>query len=67
VLAARVGERAAPDPTREADHMPLVTTPDGTENFYKDWGGGQPIMFHHGWPLSFDDWDAQMMFSHLCC
>jgi non-heme chloroperoxidase len=35
---------------------------DGTEIFYKDWGQGQPIMFHHGWPLSADDWDAQIMF-----
>jgi non-heme chloroperoxidase len=39
-----------------------VTTTDGTEIFYKDWGSGQPIMFHHGWPLSSDDWDNQMMF-----
>ena len=42
--------------------MPFVTTQDGTEIFYKDWGNGQPIVFHHGWPLSSDDWDAQMMF-----
>jgi non-heme chloroperoxidase len=42
--------------------MPYVTTNDGAEIFYKDWGDGQPIMFHHGWPLSSDDWDAQMMF-----
>jgi non-heme chloroperoxidase len=42
--------------------MPFVTTQDGTEIFYKDWGTGQPIVFHHGWPLSSDDWDAQMMF-----
>jgi non-heme chloroperoxidase len=42
--------------------MPTVTTNDGTQLFYKDWGTGQPIMFHHGWPLSSDDWDAQMMF-----
>jgi non-heme chloroperoxidase len=42
--------------------MPYVTTQDGTEIFYKDWGAGQPIVFHHGWPLSADDWDAQMMF-----
>jgi non-heme chloroperoxidase len=39
-----------------------VTTQDGTQIFYKDWGSGQPIMFHHGWPLSADDWDAQMIF-----
>lgn len=42
--------------------MPTITTNDGTEIFYKDWGSGQPIVFHHGWPLSADDWDAQMMF-----
>ena len=42
--------------------MPTVTTNDGTEIFYKDWGTGQPLFFHHGWPLSADDWDAQMMF-----
>jgi non-heme chloroperoxidase len=42
--------------------MPYVTTPDGTQIFYKDWGSGQPIVFHHGWPLSADDWDAQMLF-----
>jgi len=42
--------------------MPTVTTTDGTEIFYKDWGTGQPLFFHHGWPLSADDWDSQMMF-----
>src|SRR6516162_7370739 len=42
--------------------MSAITTNDGTEIFYKDWGRGQPIVFHHGWPLSSDDWDAQMMF-----
>ncbi len=42
--------------------MPAVTTTDGVEIFYKDWGTGQPIMFHHGWPLSSDDWDAQLLF-----
>jgi len=39
-----------------------VTLADGCEIFYKDWGSGQPIVFHHGWPLSSDDWDAQMQF-----
>ena len=39
-----------------------ITTPDGAEIFFKDWGTGQPIVFHHGWPLSADDWDAQMLF-----
>ena len=39
-----------------------ITTKDGAQIFYKDWGAGQPIVFHHGWPLSSDDWDAQMLF-----
>src|ERR1700678_3505801 len=43
-------------------HMGTITTADGTEIFYKDWGSGTPIVFSHGWPLSADDWDAQMMF-----
>jgi non-heme chloroperoxidase len=42
--------------------MSTIATKDGTTIFYKDWGSGQPIMFHHGWPLSSDDWDAQMLF-----
>ena len=44
--------------------MTYVTTQDGVEIFFKDWGpkDAQPIMFHHGWPLSSDDWDAQMLF-----
>src|SRR5271154_1350994 len=42
--------------------MPTITTKDGTEIYYKDWGKGQPIVFSHGWPLSGDDWDTQMMF-----
>ncbi len=44
--------------------MSTITTKDGTEIFYKDWGHGQPIVFHHGWPLSADDWDSQMLFFH---
>ncbi|HSB14385.1 MAG TPA: alpha/beta hydrolase [Bryobacteraceae bacterium] len=42
--------------------MRTITTKDGVEIFYKDWGKGQPIVFSHGWPLSADDWDAQMIF-----
>ena len=44
--------------------MPYVTTKDGVEIFFKDWGpkDAQPIVFHHGWPLSSDDWDTQMLF-----
>src|SRR3954470_8069838 len=44
--------------------MPFITTTDSTEIFYKDWGpkAAQPMVFHHGWPLSADDWDNQLMF-----
>jgi non-heme chloroperoxidase len=42
--------------------MSTIKVKDGTEIYYKDWGTGQPIVFHHGWPLSGDDWDTQMMF-----
>ncbi len=44
--------------------MAFITTSDGTRLFYKDWGpkDAQPVMFHHGWPLSADDWDNQMLF-----
>src|ERR1700761_612376 len=42
--------------------MSTIKVKDGTEIYYKDWGTGQPLFFHHGWPLSADDWDAQMMF-----
>jgi non-heme chloroperoxidase len=42
--------------------MPTITTSDGVEIYYKDWGSGQPIVFSHGWPLSSDDWDNQLLF-----
>ena len=42
--------------------MSTIKVQDGTEIYYKDWGTGQPLFFHHGWPLSSDDWDCQMMF-----
>jgi non-heme chloroperoxidase len=47
---------------RSSGSMSSITTQDGVEIFYKDWGKGQPIVFSHGWPLSSDDWDAQMLF-----
>jgi non-heme chloroperoxidase len=63
---------AAGDPTKRSgessnqypgEHsMNTVGTKDGVDIFYKDWGSGQPIVFSHGWPLSADDWDPQMMF-----
>ena len=54
----------AAQPKLGAKHMSsnTITTKDGAQIYYKDWGSGQPIVFHHGWPLSSDDWDAQMMF-----
>src|ERR1700679_3623098 len=48
------------NPRRSA--MPTITTKDGTEIYYKDWGTGQPIVFWNGWPLSADAWEAQMLF-----
>jgi non-heme chloroperoxidase len=42
--------------------MSFITVTDGTQIYYKDWGSGQPIVFSHGWPLSSDDWDAQLLF-----
>jgi len=48
--------------TEGEDVMPTITTKDGTHIFYKDWGKGQPIVFSHGWPLTADDWDGQMLF-----
>lgn len=42
--------------------MSYITTADGCRIFYKDWGSGQPIVFHHGWPLCSDDWDTQMLY-----
>jgi non-heme chloroperoxidase len=44
-------------------HPRTITTKDGVDIFYKDWGpkDAQPLVFHHGWPLSADDWDTQML------
>ena len=42
--------------------MPFVTTFDGTEIFYKDWGSGRPVLLAHGWPLNSDSWEAQALF-----
>jgi non-heme chloroperoxidase len=64
-LAASSTAGAAPDKPQQptgAKTMSFITTKDGTEIYYKDWGTGQPIVFHHGWPLSADDWDTQMLF-----
>ena len=60
-LAAQPGTDAASG-AKPGAGSGTITTKDGTQIFYKDWGTGQPIVFHHGWPLSSDDWDAQMLF-----
>jgi non-heme chloroperoxidase len=61
-LAAEASTRRPSPHTSRKPEMTSITTTDGTEIFYKDWGTGQPIVFHHGWPLSSDDWDTQMLF-----
>jgi non-heme chloroperoxidase len=55
------------EPANPSNHigeiaMSTITTKDGVTIFYKDWGTGAPVVFSHGWPLSSDDWDAQLMF-----
>jgi non-heme chloroperoxidase len=68
--AAALAATLVPNPAAFAAHSNgenhmssnTFTLKDGVQIYYKDWGSGQPIMFHHGWPLSADDWDAQMLF-----
>jgi non-heme chloroperoxidase len=64
-LAAQKTQSAAPSTGKSdgnASGSGMITVKDGTRIFYKDWGTGQPIVFHHGWPLSSDDWDTQLLF-----
>ena len=49
-------------PSTLKEPMGTITTEDGTQIYYKDWGEGQPVVFSHGWPLPADDWDTQMLF-----
>ncbi len=62
--AVSLAQDRSPSSPHGEDAMPFITTQDGTQIFYKDWGpkDAQPIVFHHGWPLSADDWDNQMLF-----
>jgi non-heme chloroperoxidase len=59
-----IADSLSPYGSKGDDFMELITTKDGAKIFYKDWGpkDAQPVVFHHGWPLSADDWDAQMLF-----
>jgi non-heme chloroperoxidase len=66
-VAAGIGlplAATAAQPKQGAKPVNTITTKDGTEIFFKDWGpkNAQPIVFHHGWPLSADDWDTQMLY-----
>src|SRR5271168_2972598 len=62
IAGDRYRGRRSTTTTKGYANMPMITTKDGTQIFYKDWGTGQPIVFSHGWPLSADDWDNQMLF-----
>src|SRR4029453_16168287 len=57
-----IAQTTSSNPSKGGCTMPTITTKDGTEIFYKDWGTGQPIVLSHGWPLSAGDWDPQMLF-----
>ncbi|MET0426861.1 MAG: alpha/beta hydrolase [Microvirga sp.] len=63
-LPGSAAAATSPTQAKGTTAMATITTKDGTDIFYKDWGpkDAQPIMFHHGWPLSADDWDNQMLF-----
>src|SRR5438132_7510416 len=57
VAPAKAATATSPN-HKQGDHpMPTITTTDGTQIYYKDWGTGQPVVFSHGWPLSADAWD----------
>ncbi len=62
LAASKSPNSDASSPSQRDMNMSTITTKDGITIFYKDWGSGQPIVFSHGWPLSSDDWDTQMLF-----
>jgi non-heme chloroperoxidase len=62
ITAAPVGPAIATAPFKKEVNTSFITAQDGTQIYYKDWGAGRPIVFSHGWPLSADAWDSQMLF-----
>jgi non-heme chloroperoxidase len=65
LLANQTESSLSAHPSQGDLRMNTITTKDGTRIFYKDWGSGQPVVFSHGWPLSSDAWDGQMLFLGL--
>ena len=57
-----IAEAPGADAATKGKTMNRITVADGAEIYFKDWGTGQPVVFSHGWPLSADDWDAQLLF-----